>query len=680
MHEGTFWRATAMSARRRTTWRLCLALGVVVAFGDPSAEQRDAPTFSRDVAPIIFEHCSGCHRPGAIAPFSLQTFPEVRQRARQIAEAVTSGYMPPWLPGPDSPPFVGARRLSAAEVSTIDAWVAAGGVEGDPADLPPMSSFPDSWELGEPDLVVGLAAPYSVPAAGLDRFRNFVLPLPLDAPRYIRGIELEPDNRAVLHHATLLADTTGTAAELDDADAEAGYAGMEGGVPPGGHFVGWAPGRRASPFEEGLEWEALPGTDLILQLHTVPIGRPETLQPAVGLYFTEDAPTAVPVMIHLGSRTIDLAAGATAHAVRDEFVVPVDVEVLKLFPHAHYLAREMRGIAVLPDGTTETLLQIDHWDFNWQDEYRFVEPLVLPAGTRLQMEFRYDNSTANQRDPNRPPQRVRWGPRTVDAMGDLWIKAVAPEPIARATLQHDVDQHNRNMMKAGYRSTLTHTPVDFIAHSRLGHLLVEEGRWADAQPHLMAALRQRPGAWGVHHNLGVALASEGDLAAAIREFEAALAGNPRYPAAHASLATTLVLSGRPVEAVEHYRDALALRPGDADVSNNLGFVLARLGQYAEAEQHYRDALARRPDFPEAQANLATTLLRLGRTDDGVRALTRAVELRPNDTRLRVQLGRLLAQTGRPHEARVHLREAVRLEPGNAEASAALVSLDAAPPP
>jgi tetratricopeptide (TPR) repeat protein/mono/diheme cytochrome c family protein len=607
------------------------------------APETAAPVTFADVAPIFHRSCAGCHRPDGVAPFPLLAYDDVRARAQDIADAVTSRFMPPWLPEPGFIPFHGERRLSDDEIARIRQWIAAGAPEGDRSGTPRPPEVPSGWQLGAPDVIVRLPEPYALAAGGREVFRNFVLPVPITGRRWVSAVEFRPGSRGRIHHATLFTDVTGEARRLDALDPEPGYAGMEGGAAPDGHFVGWSPGRQPRPLPDGLAWEIREGMDLVLQLHLMPDKVATAVQPEIGLYFAPGPPRALPVVLNLTSKTVDIPVGATAHTVRDSYLIPTDVDALTVFPHAHYLARAITLDAVLPDGQTRALLSIPRWDFDWQDEYQYETPQRLPAGTTLRMTIVYDNSAANRRNPNRPPRRVVWGGHSADEMADVWLTVVPRDPAARAALVAEQSRRDLERLAAGYAFRLTIDPDDVEAHGRLGHLLVGEGRASEAIPHLEAARRRRPDAWGVLHNLGVAQTALGKYPEAVTSFRTALARNDSYAPTHQSLATTLALLGRFDESVVHYEAALALRPDDADAHNNVAVLLARLGRTEAAEAHYRAALRLRPDDVKTRTNFAAMLSRLGRDDDATEQLQVVLRLRPNDSAATAALAAIAAR-------------------------------------
>ncbi|MBL8293780.1 MAG: hypothetical protein JNN08_18185 [Bryobacterales bacterium] len=377
-------------------------------------------TYAREVAPVLNRHCVECHRPGHAGPFPLTNYDEAKPRAAAIAQATSARLMPPWKAEPQAHRFQGERRLSAAEIDTLERWVAAGAPAGNLAQAPRPPVFPDRWQLGEPHKIVSMPKPFAVPAEGPDVYHCFVIPLSLKEIRYVRAFEFRPGNRRALHHALLFIDGTGAAARRGPDYPCFGVPGFL----PTASLGGWTPGFTPAPYPDGTAVTLHPGARLVLQLHYHPTGKPETDRSEVALYFGTEKPRRRMMDVALGSRTIDIPPGEANYIVRDYFTLPVDVEVTGIIPHAHYLAREMRGWAILPDSRRVPLLTILDWDFNWQQHYRYAKPFVLPEGTRFEMEFRYDNSAANPRNPFTPPQRVVWGPDSTDEMAGLHLQVI----------------------------------------------------------------------------------------------------------------------------------------------------------------------------------------------------------------------------------------------------------------
>lgn len=378
------------------------------------------PVFTRDVAPILYKRCAPCHHEGEVAPFPLLSYEDAKKRARLIGEVTRTRLMPPWKPVPGFNHFAGERRLSDAELQTIQRWVATGAREGNPAQLPEPPRFPaaDGWQLGEPDLVVQAPRAFAVPAQGADSYQCFVVPMNLPRDRYLRAVEFRPSNRRVVHHALLFTDAGQTAHEPS-------YPcfGTIGLLPTEG-LGGWSPGMGPIRMLAGAAIPLQARSKLVAQVHYHPSGKPETDQWSVGLYFTDQAPVRRVVDVGLASKAIDIPAGEAHYVVRQHFTIPIAVDAVGVIPHAHLLCREMRGWAILPDGRKRWLLNLRDWDFNWQDQFQYAQPIRLPADTRIEMEFVYDNSAGNPRNPHAPPQRVQWGGGTEDEMAGLHVQSI----------------------------------------------------------------------------------------------------------------------------------------------------------------------------------------------------------------------------------------------------------------
>jgi hypothetical protein len=267
--------------------------------------------------------------------------------------------------------------------------------------------------------------PYAVPSEGPDLYRCFVIPLGLSADRYVDSMEFHPGNSKVVHHAIFFVDRS-RVARKKEAEPGAGYECFGApGFLPGGGLGGWSPGSPPIHMPDGVAATLPAKSDLVLQLHFHPTGKPETGQASLAFSFTDRRPRRHLTDIPLGSRNIDIPPGETAYRVTDHFTLPVDIDAIGIIPHAHYICKDMKGLARLPDGSTRWLIWIKDWDFDWQEQYRYRQPLRLPEGTRLEMEFTYDNSAGNPRNPSHPPRRVQWGPDSSDEMAGLHVQVLA---------------------------------------------------------------------------------------------------------------------------------------------------------------------------------------------------------------------------------------------------------------
>ena len=392
-------------------------------------------TFAQDIAPIIYSNCSGCHHPGEIAPFSLLSYSDAARRAVTIATVTQSRYMPPWKPEPGWQQYRDQRGLTAAQIALIQQWVDQGLPEGDESKAPPVPQFPDGWRLGTPDLVLTMPAGFSVPADGPDLYRNFVIHTNLTQDKWVTAIEMRPSSPTVVHHCLFFSDSTGDAAKLDGQDGQPGFPGFGTIFTVGnplnnlnGGLGGWVPGSTPQFLPQGIAVPLPAGSDFLLQTHFHPDGAPHTEQTTIGLYFGQ-AParslTQIQVPAFFGIQSnIRIHAGDSNYRVRGTFTLPADVDAVGVWAHAHYLAKEAKMTATLPDGSVQILLWIRNWSFNWQDQYLFQNLIPLPKGTRLDGEVTWDNSAGNVNNPNSPPRLVTWGENSTDEMGSLILNVL----------------------------------------------------------------------------------------------------------------------------------------------------------------------------------------------------------------------------------------------------------------
>lgn len=482
----------------KAIWTPALATGVTVLTlvgVTPRAAETPVPTFARDVAPIVFNKCTSCHRPGEAAPFALQSYADVKRRGALIATAVQSRVMPPWKAAPGDFAFRGDRTLTEQEVDTISRWVKGGMPEGDVRQVPPVPAFTTGWQLGPPDLVVSMPEGFDVPAYGPDVYRNFVLPLQLTEDRWVKAVDFRPSARSVVHHSLFFLDMTGTARQQDARDAAPGFDGAMGGFGGGGRLRallaggrgagaggraaragnggggvgpadideqlraanglgGWALGAQPRPLPDGLAFFVPKGADLVLSTHFHPSGKAEKEASVVGIYFADGPPRQAFAGVQLppvfgALAGIDIPAGDKEYTVHDSWVLPVDVKAFNAGAHAHYLAKHMTLTATLPGGDRKTLLEIKNWDFAWQEQYQYRDMVALPKGTRLDSTITYDNSADNPRNPSHPPAPVRWGEQSTDEMGSMGIQVVTDRPDDLRTLQLAYAQHLRDALLNG---------------------------------------------------------------------------------------------------------------------------------------------------------------------------------------------------------------------------------------
>ena len=650
--------------RKALNWALALAGVAIVAVVACSKTEPDkaAPrvvTFN-EVAPVLFDNCASCHRPidagprqgsgipadddpicVAGAPFSVLDYKSVRRNAQRIASAVQRRAMPPWLPEPGHGVFADERRLSDDEIALIAKWVESGAPEGNPAEAPKPPSFSGGWQLGTPDLVLTLPEPYLLQPGSRDVFRNFVIPVPINETRYVRAVEFRADRPQVLHHADLATDLGRVSRVLDRAEPGPGFSTMDGGQVY--NVYGWSPGK--VPVMEAAEnaWTLEPGTDFVLLLHMISGAQSETVQPSIGLFFSDTPPTRTPISVKLEAQGIAIPAGDSNYVVEDSYVLPVDVDAVSIYPHAHYIGKEMRGTATLPDGSQQDLLWIRQWDFRWQDRYRYRSPVFLPQGTRLSMRFTYDNSAANPNNRNNPPQRVRSGPRSNDEMGQLWIEVVPRRAADAARLNADFVRRSLSAAIASAELDVRLDPQLAAAHNTLATRYLQVGRVADAQKELEEAVRLDPRHAEARSNLGTVLQAQGRLAEGMQHLRTAVRLKPKNDAVRFNLGAGLLAAGQPDAAMREFRSAIALNPENASAHFNLGVLLGPRYQLDEAIVHLRRAVEINPRHADGFHNLSVAYGLRGHIEEGITAARAALRLNPDSAVARQQLQRLLAR-------------------------------------
>ena len=605
------YRRRAVRPMRVSSWKAAVALAAMASAAawaaTPRAPAADAAvTWARDVAPILHAECAPCHHPGGAGPFSLLSYDEARKRARQIAQVTGRRYMPPWLPDRHGPRFEDTRALTDAQIATLAAWTAQGAPAGDPGSAPALPGFPDGWQLGTPDLVLHAEAAWTLPAEGPDVYRNVVFRVPLAARRFVRGIEVQPGNRRVTHHANVYVDHSGWGRARDAEDPEPGFPGMDLQIAsnrfdPESHFLFYKPGTPAVAEPADMAWVLEPGDDLILNLHLRPTGKPEPIAPSLGLYFTERAPSRFPMLLQLENDTaLDIPAGASAFSVSDALTLPVAVQLAAVYPHAHALGHVFEAWATPPGGRRIPLIRVPQWDPAWQGVFRYASPLALPAGTRVEMRWEYDNSERNERNPSDPPVRVRAGNQSTDEMAHFWIQVIPPSRDDRLPLQEAVMRHR-----------LERVPNDFAANANLAAVLQTRGRLDEAIAVYRRAVAARPDVASIRNALGTALQATGAYDEAIAEFAAAVRLDGASPDPWANWGNALLALQRPAEALARFEQALQFVPTDAGVLNDCGTAYAMLGRWPQARARYERALEADPAHGDAHYNLARVLVQMG---------------------------------------------------------------------
>src|SRR5215471_1239403 len=381
-----------------------VALVAVLPFGlaGQAQPERDL-TFTKDVAPIVYDNCVSCHRPGEIGPFSMLTYADTRPWVRSIRQAVVNRRMPPWLADPHYSSFKNDRRLSDKDVDTIVAWIDGGAKEGNPADMPKPPQFAEGWAMGTPDLILTMNKPFEIPAKGDIAWVNipsneYVFPEDV----WVQAIEIRPGNRSVVHHA------------------------VAGLVPPEGlqgaaeNLHLYAPGLDAMIWRDGYGKFIAKGSRIIFQMHYNAIGKATTDQTKVGFRLAK-APVHTPVQTTIISNSsILIPPMVHSHEAVAAFQFPTDARIHGLRPHMHLRAKTGTATLVNPDGTRKVLLHIPRWDDAWQNYYILSEPLDVKKGSILEYVANYDNSPANPLNPD-PKSPVAWGQQIWEEMHSVYM-------------------------------------------------------------------------------------------------------------------------------------------------------------------------------------------------------------------------------------------------------------------
>ena len=390
-------------------------------------------TFSEHIAPIIYNNCTSCHRPGEVGPMNFTNYQEVADWASTIQYVTEIRYMPPWKPDRNYSNFVGERGLTEEEIQLIADWVDAGVPQGNSDLEPPLPNFPTGSQLGTPDLVLEMAEDYFIEGNNQDDYRVFVLPTGLTEDKEIAAVEFRPGNGRAVHHVIMGFETKGKAAALDAESEEYGYESFGSfGVPDDGMFVAYTPGIESIKYPQGMGKVLTAGADFLIQVHYAPLPTDETDRSHLNIFFKEpNDPVTRPVQLtRIWPFALD--GGWSSFVIPPNEVKPFhgtktfteDISLLSIYPHCHYLGKDWEIFAVTPSNDTINIIKIDEWDFNWQGAYVFDRMKKIPANATIHFNATYDNTLNNPYNPSNPLQTVSWGETTTDEMfivGLNWV-------------------------------------------------------------------------------------------------------------------------------------------------------------------------------------------------------------------------------------------------------------------
>jgi len=432
--------------------RFFLLCSAIVFLG--SAAIAAEVTFSRDVAPIVYTRCVGCHHSGDVAPMPLITYKDTRPWAAAIRAAVITRKMPPWQADPHYGSFANDRRLSDAEIAVLRSWVDEGAKEGDLKDLPAAPEFPDGWRAGKPDVVIPIPEDHKVAVNSPDEYVYLTVPTNFKEDVWVSSVELRPGNRKVVHHAHVYlkappkpppAKGEGEGPKFTIQDGAVQHINPEMPVvddgcsqPDGGYWPGrkpgesttmlgsYLPGKEPDIFPEGYARKIPAGAVLEFQVHYHAAKTDEVDRTSVGLVFAKEPPRQPLRRIDISNFLFRIPPSSPDHQVTACYTFPKDVEFMSYTAHMHLRGKDMKFEAVHPDGRRETLFSVPQYDFNWQNEYKLKDPVSIESGTRIIITAHFDNSANNAANPD-PSKAIRWGEPSYEEMMDGWIEYVLPE-------------------------------------------------------------------------------------------------------------------------------------------------------------------------------------------------------------------------------------------------------------
>lgn len=390
-----------------------LALALV---GSAAFAAQPSVTFNKDVAPILQANCQSCHRPGEAAPMSLLTYKEARPYAAAIKQAVALKKMPPWFADPHYNKFTNDRSMPQKDIDTLIAWANTGAKEGDPKDLPKPVEFVNGWNIGKPDRVIEMPEDFQVPAKGTIDYQYILVPGNFDKNVWVERAEVRPGNRALVHHVIAYVrppDSKWMKSAKPGVPFVPGKDGEEGGAKE--FLVGYAPGMIPTRLEPGRAKEVKAGSDIILELHYTANGAPGTDRTKIGFSFAKGPVKERVVTLAAGNEKFEIPAGDSNYEVDSTFEFGGDAKIIAFLPHMHLRGKDFEYRIVSPEGKSETVLKVPHYDFSWQLTYDPVQEIEVKKGTKMECTAHYDNSVNNANNPD-ATKSVKYGQQSWEEM------------------------------------------------------------------------------------------------------------------------------------------------------------------------------------------------------------------------------------------------------------------------
>jgi len=386
------------------------------------APQGPAPTYTKDIAPILQKHCQTCHRPGEAGPFSMLTYEDTKPWATMMKRVVQQKVMPPWFADPNYGHFVNDRSLSPEEIRTLVTWVNAGAQKGDAKDMPPPVHFEEGWGIPKPDVVFQLPRVFSVPESGMMEYQYVIVPTGFTEDKWVQMIEVRPTDRSVVHHIIAYLREPGSNYFKDqkpgvffEAPPPKADEKTDTSALPSDFLVGYAPGQPAEILSPGQAKLIKAGTDIVFEVHYTPNGKATTDRTKLGLIFAKEPPKERVLTLSAVNGTFKIPPGDPNYKVDASFDVVKDVKLAGLHPHMHGRGKDFEYRLVYPDGKRETILKVPVYNWHWQLWYNFAEPMILPKGTKIECTAHFDNSANNPENMD-PTKTVIWGQQSWDEM------------------------------------------------------------------------------------------------------------------------------------------------------------------------------------------------------------------------------------------------------------------------
>ena len=391
-------------------------------------------TYTKDVTPILQQNCQVCHRPGEGTPFSMMTYETTKPWAQDIKRMVSTHQMPPWFEDGTTKTFENKRALSQADIDKIIEWVDAGAPKGDMKEMPAPRDFAEGWTITKPDIVFQLPKPFNIPAYGVLEYNYIIIPTGFTKDTWVQAVEAAPTDRSVVHHIVAYVRAPGSSYFKDkpiNTFFEAPPAKNDPDAPkkpqpaeeqrqklndvPNDWLIGYAPGQTPDVFKPGQAKLIPAGSDIVLELHYMPEGKATTDQSRIGLVLAKQPPTRRAMTLSAGNETFRIPPGDPNFKVDASYTAPEDMTLLGMHPHMHMRGKDAQYRIVFPNGKTEALLNVPHYDWRWQLWYNLAEPIKMPKGTRVECTEHFDNSAGNKENPD-PTKTVIWGQQSTDEM------------------------------------------------------------------------------------------------------------------------------------------------------------------------------------------------------------------------------------------------------------------------